>query len=528
MRNKKGKFGQVRKRNQFVPVVVIALLLLCLFLLCGCRAEGAESSETSSYSNLSDLENKRIGVTTGSIQAGQVKEQIPGAKLYYYSTVTDMLSALRADKIDAFANAEIIVRYMMTDNNDLTYLEEKLEGDMDVAAIFPKTDDGQELCDQYSDFIREIKSSGEYDEIEETWLAGEKSEADAPDLNSLTVAKGTLTMATDSSSVPFSIMKNGEYAGIDVEIAYRFCREYGYGLEIMNMDFSALLTAVVSGKCDFAGAGIAYTEERAESVLFSETYYVSNSVIAVLKEADQSGGILSAIAESFEKTFIRESRWKLFVKGILNTIIITILSATFGTIFGFAVYLLCRKGNRIANKLTSGYLWLIQGMPMVVLLMILYYIVFGRTDISGLAISVVGFTLTFGASMYGMLQTGVNAIDKGQTEAAYALGYTDRETFFEIILPQASVHIMPEYRGQIVSLLKSTSIVGYIAVEDLTKIGDIVRSQTYDAFFPLIAVTVMYFLIAGALIRIVRRASAKVEPKNRTPEKVLKGVKTRD
>ena len=127
MRNKKGKFGQVRKRNQFVPVVVIALLLLCLFLLCGCRAEGAESSETSSYSNLSDLENKRIGVTTGSIQAGQVEEQIPGAKLYYYSTVTDMLSALRAGKIDAFANAEIIVRYMMTDNNDLTYLEEKLD-----------------------------------------------------------------------------------------------------------------------------------------------------------------------------------------------------------------------------------------------------------------------------------------------------------------------------------------------------------------------------------------------------------------
>ena len=337
-----------------------------------------------------------------------------------------------------------------------------------------------------------------------------------------------LTLATAGTSVPFVCMKDGEYGGIDIEIAYRFCREYGYGLEIANMDFSAILTAIATGKCDFGSAGIAYTEERAESVLFSETYYVSSSVVAVLQEAEQKGGILSYIVDNFEKTFIRESRWKLFIKGIANTIIITILSAIFGTLLGFVVYLLCRKGNRIAVKLTEGYTWLVQGMPMVVLLMILYYIIFGRTDLSGLAVSVIGFTFTFGASMFGMLQSGVAAIDKGQTEGAYALGYNDRDTFFQIILPQATAHFMPEYRGQIVSLLKGTSVVGYIAVEDLTKIGDIVRSQTYEAFFPLIAVTVIYFMIADVLVRVVRRISAKLEPRNRTPESVLKGVETHD
>ena len=515
------------KKSKYLSMLTV-LLLLCLILPCGCKAQDAGGADTTGYSSLSDLENKRIGVVTGSIQDGQVREQIPGAELFYFSSSVDMLNALRANKIDAYSDEEFLVRYMMEDNADLTYLDEKLEGDMEVASIFPKTDAGRTLCDQYSEFIREIQASGEYDKIEETWLGSDRAKAAPPDLKSLDAANGTLRMATNATMIPFTFVKDRTFAGIDIDIAYQFCRKYGYGLEVMNMDFSAILPAVMSGKCDFASSGITYTEERAESVLFSETYYISHSVMAVLTEADQDGGFLAGITDSFEKTFIRESRWKLFVKGILNTIIITILSAALGTLLGFAVYLACRKGNRLANKLTGAYIWLVQGMPMVVLLMILYYVIFGRSNISGMAVSVVGFTLSFGAAMYGMLQSGVNAVDKGQTEAARALGYTDRDTFFQIILPQAATHFMPEYNAQIVSLLKATSIVGYIAVEDLTKIGDIVRSQTYEAFFPLIVVTVIYFVIAGAMIRIVRRVTAKMEPRNRSSEKILKGVKTHD
>ena len=206
--------------------------------------------------------------------------------------------------------------------------------------------------------------------------------------------------------------------------------------------------------------------------------------------------------------------------------LITLLSVLFGTLLGFAVYLLCRNGNPIANKLTGWCIWLVEGMPMVVLLMVLYYIIF--RGMGGLVVSVISFSLTFGASMYGMLCSGVKAVDRGQTEAAYALGYTDRKTFFEIILPQAAQHFMPSYKGQVVALLKATAVVGYIAVQDLTKMGDIVRSRTYEAFFPLIAVTVIYFLLAGLLIRIIEKVIGNINPKNRKPEQILKGVKTHD
>ncbi len=215
-------------------------------------------------------------------------------------------------------------------------------------------------------------------------------------------------------------------------------------------------------------------------------------------------------------------------QGDRNTLLITVLSVLFGTLLGFAVYLLCRNGNPVANKVTGACVWLVEGMPMVVLLMVLHYIVFKSIGIGGLAVAVIAFSLTFGAAMYGMLCSGVNAVDRGQTEGARALGYTDRQTFFRIILPQAAQHFLPGYKGQVVSLLKATAVVGYIAVQDLTKMGDIVRSRTYEAFFPLIAVTVIYFLLAALMIRIVEWIIGNINPKNRKPEQILKGVNTHD
>ena len=213
---------------------------------------------------------------------------------------------------------------------------------------------------------------------------------------------------------------------------------------------------------------------------------------------------------------------------MLTTLLITVLSVFFGTVLGFGVFMLCRNGNIVANGVTRFSMWLVQGMPMVVLLMILYYIIFGSVVISGIFVAVIGFTLTFGSSVFGLLKMGVGAVDSGQYEAAYALGYSNRRTFFKIILPQALPHVLPAYRGEIVGLIKATAIVGYIAVQDLTKMGDIVRSRTYEAFFPLIAVTVIYFMLEELVGALVSRITIDFDPKRRKAEKILRGVKIDD
>ncbi len=483
------------------------------------------------YERLADLEDKRIGVTKGSVQAMRAADRFPNTRLCYFSNTVDLLNALRASKIDAFADAITLVKYMMAENPDLTYIDEPLGQTTQAGAIFPKTEAGKRLRDEYSAFIRKLRASGEFDEIQDAWFSGEGS---IDGLEDLPATNGTLRAATDTSIVPFTFIKEGKPAGLEIDLAVRFCREKGYGLKIVQMDFAGIIPAIVTGKVDFACCGVSYTPERAQSVLYSEPTHESCTVLAVLKReeattpAESSPSFRDRIASSVNKTFIREDRWRLFAQGVYNTLVITLLSILIGTALGFAIYILCRNGNPVANLITRISLWLVQGMPMVVLLMILYYIIFGSIAINGIVVAVMGFTLTFGASVFGMLKMGVGAVDAGQYEAAYALGYSRRRTFYRIILPQALPHVMPSYKSDIVSLIKATAVVGYIAVQDLTKMGDIVRSRTYEAFFPLIAVTVIYFLLEGCLRILVSRITISLDFRRRKPEAILKGVKTEE
>ena len=513
---------------------VMAWLLTAILLLALTGYAGAETqdrSEPGRIASLDDLAAARIGVSTGSVQAIQVEERFPDAEIFYFTTDVDMLNALRANKIDAFASAEVPIRLMAAQNPDLTYLHEWLGDGMQVAAAFPKTAGGKALCDQFSAFLREIRQNGVYDEIQDIWFGEDEEKRVVPDLYSLPAVNGTLRMAMDTAFVPFVYIKEGRPVGVDVDTAVRFCREYGYGLEVVPMDFSGVIPSVITGKVDFACSGIAVTAERAESVLFSEPTCESGSVLAILKTREAAGpaeenSFWSGIIDSFHKTFIRENRWKLFAEGVKTTLLITVLSILSGTALGFLVFMLCRNGNVVANGVTRFSVWLVQGMPMVVLLMILYYVIFGNSAISGIAVAVIGFTLTFGASVFGLLKTGVGAVDLGQYEAAYAPGYSSRRTFFRIILPQALPHVMPAWQGEIVGLIKATAIVGYIAVQDLTKMGDIVRSRTYEAFFPLIAVTVIYFVLEGLVSFAVSRVRFRMDLRKRGPERILRGVNT--
>ena len=206
--------------------------------------------------------------------------------------------------------------------------------------------------------------------------------------------------------------------------------------------------------------------------------------------------------------------------------IITVSSIFCGMLLGFIAFMFCRTGSVIANAITKFSVWLIKGTPIVVLLMILYYVIFGHVNISGIIVSIIAFTLIFGTSVYRMLTFGTGAVDRGQTEAAYALGFTDMQTFFTVILPQAALHFMPSFKEEVTMLIKSTSVVGYIAVQDLTKMGDIVRSRTYEAFFPLIAVAVIYFVLAGMLNIIVNIIHVRITPSKRKAEDILKGIDT--
>jgi polar amino acid transport system substrate-binding protein len=156
--------------------------------------------------------------------------------------------------------------------------------------------------------------------------------------------------------------------------------------------------------------------------------------------------------------------------------------------------------------------------------MIIYYVVFASVNINPVLVAVIAFGLNFGAYVSEMFRTSIESLDKGQKEAAIAGGFTKIQTFIYIILPQALRQVLPVYKGEFISLIKMTSIVGYIAVQDLTKASDIIRSRTFDAFFPLIMVAVFYLTIAWVFSWALGYVEISVDPKRKQTKKIGEAI----
>ena len=511
--------------------LLLLLLLLLLLVPAGAEQDVAAPDggrQSGVFTSLSQLNGKRIGVQTGTTFDEIVLETLPDAQISYFNTYPDMAAATEANKIDGFPGDEPVLRLIAAENSRLAILDERMDSFM-FGFVLPKNAAGEKLLAELDAWITAVTESGELDGVVSKWTSGPEEDKTLPDYAAYPAPKGVLTMATEGAYAPMNYYRGDELVGFEVDLAARFCEANGYGLKVVGMNFDGILPAVQTGKADFAAAGITITDERRENVHFSLPYYSGGTVMAVLKAGEQSGGFWEGIKDSFSKTFLREDRWRLFADGVGTTLLITVLSILFGTALGFLLFMLCRNGNKLADGFSWFATWLVQGMPVVVLLMILYYIIFvGSVAISGVAVAVIGFSLTFGSAVFGMLKMGVGTVDRGQYEAAYALGHSNRHAFFRIILPQAIPHVLPAYQGEIVGLIKATAVVGYIAVQDLTKMGDIVRSRTYEAFFPLIAVTVIYFVLEGLFSFAVSRIRISIDPRKRSRERILKGVNPHD
>ena len=475
-------------------------------------------------------ENGKIGAITGGLYEVELQKRFPDAEILQYNAQPDLAIALGEGKIDAFTCPKSAAEDFMKANSELTYLKEVFMK-IPYGFAFQKADGKNELRDRMNDFLAKIQADGTYDEIVDTWFGEDESKktVEFP-------AEGgqrEIRYITASTMQPYSYIKDGKNAGLEVDIIARFCREYGYGLKIDSADFAGLIPAISSGTYDVASGNIMITEERAKSVDFSSVYYTTDAVAVVRKEAAAGAGsaaaeedtpaekqsFIESIKESFDKNFVREERYKLILEGIGTTCIITVLSVLAGSLLAFLICLFRRTDSLLAEKIANIYVKLLQGTPMVVLLMILYYVVFGKTGLSAMWVAVIGFSLNFGAYVSETLRSGIESIDPGQREAALALGYTENQAFFRFIFPQAALRQIPVYRGEIVSLLKNTSIVGYIAIKDLTKMSDIIRSRTYEAFFPLIVTAVIYFLLAFVIGLILKLVLGLLDPRAKKKNK---------
>lgn len=474
---------------------------------------------------LNAFRRAELGAVTGSLYGGYCRELFPNAHISEFNNFSDVLMALRQGKVDGTMLDRPNFNAVKRTDSKLSAVNVP-QYSVEIGFGFQKTEEGYALQAQMNSFLDKLRADGRLDSMLDKWYGETEPSVSVP-LEELKENPKTLRVSIDTTRKPFVYMYEGKPVGFEIEVLYLFCKEYGYNVEIEDVSFASGLAGLAGEKYDLVCGGLYMTPERKESVNFSEPYMVADVVMATYEKSGV-GNFFASIGESFEKTFIRESRWKLIVKGILTTLLISVCAVLGGTVLGFLLYLAARSKNRalssVTRVFTKIYSKLITGTPTLVVLMLLFYVVFGRSDLGGTVVAIIGFILTFGSFVYGQLALTVEAVDKGQTEAAYALGYSRNRTFFRIVLPQAMKMFLPVYSAEIVGLIKATSVVGYIAVNDLTKMGDIIRGNTYEAFFPLIAVAVIYFMItwgAAALLGIMQR---KFEPKRRKRKNILKGV----
>ena len=219
--------------------------------------------------------------------------------------------------------------------------------------------------------------------------------------------------------------------------------------------------------------------------------------------------------ENIYQTLIYDNRYKFILEGLFHTILIAFFAVILGVLIGIVISIIRNKHEQTGklktlNILAKAYVNIIRGTPVVLQLMIIYYVVFKSVDVSTIIVGVLAFGINSWAYVSEIIRSGINSIPKGQSEAGYALGLKYWQVMRYIILPQAIKNILPALGNEFITLLKETSVGAYIGIVELTKASDIIASRTYDYFFPLLIIALIYLIMTLGLSKLVNILERKL------------------
>lgn len=246
-----------------------------------------------------------------------------------------------------------------------------------------------------------------------------------------------------------------------------------------------------------------------------------NKVIKQMKESGEIDKILlkhmgqsdeieekTSVFDRFYQSVIYDNRYQYILEGLKNTLIIAvgavILGILLGTLLAFIRHYHDETGYlKVFNAISKAYIHIIRGTPSILQLMIIYYVIFKNVSISIVLVGILAFGINSAAYVAEIIRAGLNSVDKGQIEAGYALSLNYRQVMMKIVFPQAIRNILPALGNEFITLVKETSVGAYIGIVELTKASDIIASRTYDYFFPLILIAVIYFAITFSLSKLI-------------------------
>ena len=470
----------------FAQQMIAGIILLAIS--CSCSGNKQKSIELNSEADLSGL---TLSTAVGNYYEHKFSKR-SDVKVFAAATQADALHAIRQGLADVFVadDIEIPERTLKSLGLKVAFYGEDL---FEVAYCVKKGN--TELAGQFNTFLASIPIK----DVIEHWT---KDGPEVPDSYAgHSENPQPLRCAVVSSLDPVCYVgEGGKWMGVTPDLLTRFANYLGRPIEIMLQDLGGALTAVQAGQVDMVGGNIFITEERKTFMDFTDPYYLCHPVFVV---ADHGKRAHIGLGERFRMNLIKENRWKLITNGLLETIKITVLAILIGTVLGIGVCAALRSRRRWISSAAGLYGSFIQGTPTLVLLLIMFYVVLASYGLSASSVAIITFAFSFASSAGNIFNSSISTVPVGQTEAGLSLGFTPYKTFTGIVLPQALRRGLPLYAGECVKLLQSTSIVGYIAIQDLTRASDLIRSRTFDALIPLLIITIIYFVLAWLIRKLL-------------------------
>lgn len=483
-------------KRRWLGAIAVVLLFAVSFTIVGCHKESQQTSVE--LNSVKDFAGQSVAVLTGGCHDFYLQDNKVDDKALRLNSTAELLTAVEKGNARYTIVDEAQVLNVDLKERGLKVVKELPECGGQAAVAFSK--DATELCAQFNAFFKELKENGTFDSICSKW-SSKRLDTVKPTVIPKVEGGSPLVVGTMAADAPFSMIVNNQWAGIEVEMMQLFGLYLGRPVEFRNYEFASLIPAVTTKRVDLAISFMYITEERSKQVLFSDPYY-SCGAICIAKSGDgiqQQLSLWEKVSNGFQNNLIQEDRWKLLLDGLWMTIVISFFSLLLGTLLGAGLCFLRMNKHAFWRAFAKVYIDIMRGIPILVFLMVLFYVVFAKTTLSGAVIAIIAFALNLAAYVCEMFRTGIESVDKGQTEAGRAMGFGKTQTFFLVVVPQALKHILPVYKGEAISLIKNTSVVGYIAIQDLTKVSDIIRSRTFDAFYPLIVISIIYFILAWLL-----------------------------
>ena len=458
------------------------------------------------------LAGQKIGVQLGTT-GDSLANSIPGATVERYNKAGDALQSLLAGKIDAVLIDEQPAQAFVRGNDRLTIPGGAFAEESYAIAVSKKN---SALKSDINRVLADLKRDGTVNRVLNNYIGDDKGSF--PPQPRQTDCPNGLKIGTNAAFPPYEFYEKGDIVGIDVDLTKIIAERLGKCAVIMDMEFDAIIPALQTGKIDIGVAGMTVTPERLNSVDFTDTYTTSKQI--VVKRSESGGNAEIRLARQFKTVFVDDARWKYLLSGLGNTLLVTLFAAVIGIALGTVIGIVRvfhdkNGGFSVLNALCRLYVTAVRGTPAVIQLLIMYYVVFAAADVGKIFVASVAFGLNSAAYVAEIVRSGILSVDAGQTEAGRSLGLNFPQTMRFIVLPQAFKNVLPALANEAVSLLKETSVCGYIGLMDLTRGGDVIRSVTYDAFMPLAAVALIYLALVVGLTACVGKLEKRLKRNER-------------